>query len=234
MLAQAANLIHETIGLSGVSFFDPPINSSIFSSHRNIPARTFLKKTTDRMGLPNGPQKIDQILSNIVDSTDGSTSSSIFPKEKICKVLASSTRVGSEVGDPYAYSLILPETILQSIVERFPRGGVLSFDNEGPVDQSELDLAWHKNFPEVRVYSIPNKIQQTCHTSVEESDLVEVHFLWSMLPGVRSIILFPLWNSSRDRLFAYNITWTTDINRAFNGKILYILQALVTRLCPVI
>jgi signal transduction histidine kinase len=39
-----------------------------------------------------------------------------------------------------------------------------------------------------------------------------------MLPGVRSIILFPLWDSSRDRLFAYNIVWTTDQNRLFQRE----------------
>ena len=72
------------------------------------------------------------------------------PNEKACKVLASSTRVNSDMDIPSINYSDLPESMLQCIVEKFPQGGVLEYDDNGPVSHGDLELAWHQNILKAR------------------------------------------------------------------------------------
>jgi signal transduction histidine kinase len=149
---------------------------------------------------------------------DASATASSMLKEKACKVLASSTRVGPDRDNPSIVSLDLPERMLHRIVEKFPQGGILEYGDNGLVSCGELELAWYQNIPKAREFFVSNKVAQSYSASSDRVDSVEAHYLWRMLPGVRFIILFPLWDSSCDRLFAYNIAWTTDKHRVFQRE----------------
>lgn len=218
MLARAANLIREAVSLSGVSFFDPPIWIGRISNYGDSLGRMEAEKTAESAAEPNRRERHDHTLSSKVDLMSAAATSSKMPKEKACKILASSTRISSDVGDPSVSSLDVPERMLHRIVEKFPQGGVLEYDDKGPVSHGELELAWYQNIPRARELSISTKVLQTYSADSDGSDSAEADFLWRMLPGVRSIILFPLWDSSRDRLFAYNIAWTTDRTRVFQRE----------------
>ncbi len=212
MLARAANLIREAVSLSGVSFFDPPIGIGRISNYGASLGKTSAEESAESMAALNMRERGDQPLSEEIGQMHTSVTPLVVSKERACKVLASSARLGS-VGENHApvFSLDLPEKMLHHIVEKFPQGGILEYDEKGPVSQGDLELAWYQNIPKANV---PQNYSADC----DGCESAEARFLWHMLPGVRSIILFPLWNSSRDRLLAYNIAWTTDRNRVFQRE----------------
>jgi hypothetical protein len=218
MLARAANLIREAVSLSGISFFDPPIRVGRISNNGHSMERVDAEEAIKSTAALIGWERNDEALLEEIDQMDASATASTVPKEKACKVLASSTRVGPNRGNPSIISLHLPERILHRIVEKFPQGGILEYDDNGPVSCGELELAWYQNIPKAREFFVSSRVVQAYSADSDGDDSVEAHYLWRMLPGVRSIILFPLWDSSRDRLFAYNIAWTTDKHRVFQRE----------------
>jgi signal transduction histidine kinase len=219
LLARAANLIREAIDLSGVSFFDPPIGIGKISNYGGSPGRFKAEETRNSTAIANGHGRHNQTLANVPTEMSQSATFSTAPKEKACKVLACSTRVSSDKDILSAASFHLPERMLQCIIEKFPRGGVLEYDDKGPVSHGDLELAWYQNMPKARDFYVSGKVPQSYSSGSDGSDLAEAQFLCRMLPGVRSIILFPLWDSSRNRLVAYNMAWTTDRNRVFQREV---------------
>jgi signal transduction histidine kinase len=218
MLARAANLIREAVGLSGVSFFETPIGIGRVTNYGDSWGRMAVEETAGPTATPNRCGRHDQTPPNDANLMNASSEPTKVPKEKACKVLASSTHVESDVGNTSVYSLDFPERMLHRIVGKYPQGGVLKYDDKGPVSHGELELAWYQNIPKAREFSVSGRVTESYPGDSDGSELAEADFLRQMLPGVRSIILFPLWDSSRDRLFAYNIAWTTDRNRVFQRE----------------
>jgi hypothetical protein len=106
MLARAADLIREVVGLSGVSFFDPPIGIGRTSNYGDRRGRMEAEKMAEHGVTPCGHESLNQALSNNVNLMNASSISPKVPEEKLCKVLASSTRVGSNVGDSSVCSVL--------------------------------------------------------------------------------------------------------------------------------
>lgn len=221
MLSRATNLIREAVGLDGVCFLDP--RSGRLRSHQDEQLQLGVRKISQDSSSHAESDNQCQNVPNDCNRTEVPIYTPKQPRDRQCKVLACSTRgdaAGCVVGTSTC-SLAFPEKVLHRIIEMFPRGGVLKFDAEGLVSRSELELSCYDNIPKAELHSYFPNITRDQQESTYKSGLEgssDIQELWHVLPNARSIILFPLWNPSRDKLFAYNIAWSCDLNRAFQRE----------------
>lgn len=218
MLSRATNLIREAVGFDGVIFLDPRLGSGRFQTQQDEQTVADYQSSADHMAASSTEHDRGK-----KELRGGVTATlPILPStrtdDRMCKVLACSTRIGSELDCPSPFCLALPEAVLHRLIENYPRGCILKYDAEGLVSRSELELAWYSHIPRSQERS--NSVDEEKDPLSESTlrDCVEARELWNILPDVRSIILFPLWHSSRGKLFAYNLAWTTDPNRTFERE----------------
>ncbi|PVH70536.1 hypothetical protein DL98DRAFT_618851 [Cadophora sp. DSE1049] len=127
--------------------------------------------------------------------------------EKRCGILWFSTEAkcsleGDEASENY---IPVAEAFLQRLLHRYPRGQVF---NLGAVISSTNDTR-HTDGDESRS---SEEILRTGKPR-ESAKQTEAKALLQMLPSARSVVLFPLWNSHRERWFAGSFAWTTRSTR---------------------
>jgi signal transduction histidine kinase len=198
MLSRATNLIREGIGLDGVSFFDPRSSDGLLLTEQHplseqgswSEKRQVLRRTsTPLYPVHTAPSDIHQSQDLL---------------ENYSRIMASSTRE-HPYPDPLARQIMhLPESTLGNIMKLFPRGGILRYDKNGFTGGSDSVFTWASTTSQF----IDNSIKST---SPEHS--VAADQLRQILPGATSVLLFPLWDTDRDKWFAYSMAWTTNSNR---------------------
>ena len=220
MLSRATNLIREAIDLEGAIYYDLNLSSHVMPDEADLPAHSRTLEASEN------ESHVD--FSSTNDNTDPSSdklASRLIPQRRIsrpttkmCKVLAYSTRNSSTVqGDaPLSNQLTLPETSLRRICRNYPHGRILNFDAYGRLSYSEVKI--DKTFDNTWHYEDPNLVKKRLKDISEEEDSDgvedgETEDLLRVMPGARSVVLFPLWDSNRDRWFAYSLAWTTSPTR---------------------
>ncbi|MCJ1430830.1 hypothetical protein MMC27_000180 [Xylographa pallens] len=220
MLSRATNLIREAIDLEGAIYYDLNLSSHVTPDEADLPAHERTIEASEKEKHIDFPPSNDNIdpSSNKFASKLSAQRRISRPATKMCKVLAYSTRDSSTVqGDaPLGNQLTLPETSLRRICRNYPHGRILNFDANGRLSYSEVRI--DKTFDNTWPYEDPNLVQKRLKDISEEadSDLVkdsEAEDLLRVMPGARSVVLFPLWDSNRDRWFAYSLAWTTSPTR---------------------
>ena len=201
MLSRAANLIRETMDLNGVVFLDPRLGSTRYYA----PECCHTAKEIGRLSelgaeSPIRPRSDVKILPNEVS---GLVDSAAPPVVQFCKVLACSTRTDSGLDDNSYRFLAVSEDALHGIIRSFPRGCVLTYDSDGLVSTNPLELAWYNRIPKSKEGIEAAQRRQNCSSDSHIEGITEAHELCHMFPDVRSIILFPLWDSSGGKLLAY-------------------------------
>ncbi|MCJ1383339.1 hypothetical protein MMC17_006452 [Xylographa soralifera] len=220
MLSRATNLIREAIDLEGAIYYDLNLSSHVMPDESDLLAHSKTIDTNER-GRP-----VEISLSN--DDTMPSYNkfaSRLSPRRRIsrpaskmCKVLAYSTRSKSTVkGDaPLLNQMTLPETSLRRICQNHPHGRILNFDANGRPSYSEvrIDKSFDKMCPDEDLTLVQKRPEDT--SEEVNSDWLkdsEAEDLLRVMPGARSVVLFPLWDSNRDRWFAYSVAYTTSPTR---------------------
>ena len=207
MLKRATNLIREGIGLDGIVFFDPRSSDGQLLTDFNISGEKVA--WADRRRSSGGSSN----MSPSAKPVPLGDSSSYFPPfdqqtpppNKNCKVLASSTRTTPN-GDWHAEGLLVPENVLQMLLHRYPRGGILNYDKTGFIGGDDSIFLHLSESQKTRRKSSKTKpkADAKAHSSIEADQLRGI------IPEATSVLLLPLWDSNQDKWFAYSLAWTTN------------------------
>jgi signal transduction histidine kinase len=210
MLNRATNLIREGIGLDGIVLFDPRSSDGQLLTDFNISGEKVA--WVDRRSSGISPTAKPVPFNN---------SSSYFPPfdkqtpqpSKYCKVLASSTRRKSNGDGLAGEGLLVPENILQMLLQRYPRGGILNYDKKGFIDGDDSIFLYPSD-----CRKIGGKPVIKPGNGVDIDSSMEANKLRSILPEATSVLLLPLWDTNQDKWFAYSLAWTTNPARIFQRQ----------------
>lgn len=134
--------------------------------------------------------------------------------DKPCVLLGSalskSTRDASSPAD-LQYSM--SESVLRHLLRSYSHGQIFNFDDENlttpainsPSVNGEMEIS--DGFP----FNISRKTEST-------RSLDDENFLRSTFPKAKSLVLYPLWDSHRDRWFASAVIWSSDPMRVFTSE----------------
>jgi signal transduction histidine kinase len=134
-------------------------------------------------------------------------------KKKTCGVLGFSTEEKCSLEGDEAPQNYVPaaEAFLQRLLHKYPRGQVFNLGEGGPAISSMDDT--RRTAGDVQdEYRSSEKNLRTGKPR-ESTKRTEAKALLRMLPGARTVILFPLWDSHRERWFAGSFAWTTRSTR---------------------
>jgi signal transduction histidine kinase/CheY-like chemotaxis protein len=170
--------------------------TSILSDKTPSELATRIKKAADIMR-----EALDLEGITIFDRRRGKAASDL---PNLARILTSSSPASGS-NSPIQVS----EVVLSLAIKRFPEGGVLRFGPQGKYESyAEFEA------PEVGLQENPTKIvsQDDTFLLAEEAELLNADL------GARSMILFPLWSTSTDKLFAYAIGFTSVSSRVFQRE----------------
>lgn len=115
----------------------------------------------------------------------------------------------------------IPEDILQSMLERFPRGHIFKFDMEGLVsspvgikkeDDIREDYKYFSNHTDPsRTFNGENS-QEYGPSYLSDSEIASFR---NCFPDVRNLIFYPLRDERKERWIAAGIAWSTDPYKTF-------------------
>lgn len=100
------------------------------------------------------------------------------------------------------------ENLLHSLLARYPRGKLWSFDQDGSLSSSEEEAL----SPRERTKSEGSR-QIRANRKQIEAMLLQKHF-----PGVRQLIFSGLWDASSSRWFTGGFAWTTSCRQIFSRE----------------
>lgn len=100
------------------------------------------------------------------------------------------------------------ENLLHSLLGRYPRGKLWSFDQDGTLSSSEEEPL----SPMERTTSEGNRQIRTNRKQIEAM------LLQKTFPGVRQLIFSGLWDASSSRWFAGGFAWTTSSRQIFSRE----------------
>lgn len=121
--------------------------------------------------------------------------------QRYCKILGSSVQRKHELPQ-------VEEQTLQYVLRKFRNGGILHYDSEGLIGENDTVFVWDK----------PESRGPPGHTIKTPKDKTPANRLRDNFPGATSIMLFPFWDMSQDKLLGYSIAWTTNPNRIFQRE----------------
>jgi signal transduction histidine kinase len=210
VLGRATNLIREGISLDGIVIFDPRSSDGQLLTDFNISGEKLAWVDRRNSGI-----------SPAIKSVPLNSSSSYFPPfdkqtkqpEKYCKVLASSTRRNPNGESVTDAKLLVPEHILQMLLQRYPRGGILNYDRKGFIDTNDSTFLYPSKAPKVGGKPIAKSGNR-----VESDNSTEANKLRSILPEATAVLLLPLGDTSQDKWFAYSLAWTVNPARVFQRQ----------------
>jgi signal transduction histidine kinase len=205
MLNRATNLIREGIGLDGVVLFDPRSSDGQLLTDFNFSGEKVAWAERRSSGIsPTARLAPFGNASSYFPPFDNKTQQSI----QYCKVLASSTRDKSNGTYIAREGLLLPENVLQMLLQRYPRGSILNYDKKGFIGGDD------SIFPRLSdCQNSRGKSKTALDNEVKDDGSVEAAQLRTILPEATSVLLLPLWDTNQDKWFAYILAWTMNPTR---------------------
>jgi len=214
---RASNIIRECIEVDGTIFLDASI--STFGGHTGEVHNSFMGGQSQESLISSSEGERWETPTSNTETSDGSPAGSYASqlpkkltekwaeKKKMCSILGFSTEEKSSLKGDTASEYYVPvaETFLQRLLHKYPHGHVFNLDEGGPVISSMNDT--QRTVRDVKHESS----RQNLRTGKprESAKQAEAKTLLQMLPGARSVVLFPLWDSHRERWFAGSFAWTT-------------------------
>lgn len=122
-----------------------------------------------------------------------------------CKILghASIGRASLNGDEPAESTAKMTERLLRSLLKRFPFGRIFNFDDRGSSPQRSLD-------------EDNGGLSDT--KSIKKLRPGEDKMMRKLFPGIRSLIVMPMYDVHRQRNFAGTFVWTTDQSRVFSSE----------------
>jgi hypothetical protein len=133
--------------------------------------------------------------------------------DKPCAVLGSALCKGNREPDlPSSPETHMSESILRHLLRLYPHGQIFNLEDEGsssplnsPSGGGEIEIS--DGFP----FTVSRKSE-----SMRSMD--DENYLRSVFPKARSLALYPLWDSHRDRWFASAFIWSSDPMRVLTNE----------------
>ena len=135
--------------------------------------------------------------------------------DKPCVLLGSAlSKNHRETANPSDMQYSMSESVLRHLLRSYSHGQIFNFDDEAatttpainsPSGNGEMEIS--DGFP----FNISRKSESTRSQDDE-------NFLRSVFPRAKSLVLYPLWDSHRDRWFASAVIWSSDPMRVFTSE----------------
>ncbi|KFZ24550.1 hypothetical protein V502_00966 [Pseudogymnoascus sp. VKM F-4520 (FW-2644)] len=146
------------------------------------------------------------------------TFSRTLTESKTAEILGFSTASASSIhGDrlPGAESFsALDEKALHTLLRRYPRGKIWSFDPDGAMSSSSEEESLRPDVESLIQHS-ENTQGRKSKSARNKSD---ANFLSRHFPGVRQLLFVPLWDAGRSRWFSGCFAWSTDPTRVLSEQ----------------
>ncbi|KAI3182844.1 hypothetical protein DTO027I6_10106 [Penicillium roqueforti] len=211
VLSRGANLIRYSIGAEGVMFLDA--NSNHFGSLVNRTSR----KVSPSSKVPTS-------------GSDGSTASEASLKHKLsgepastfaskCMVFSSSQTSSINDEPRTGRAVVVPEPLFSSLVRRYPRGKIFSYNDNGLVSEDSNDTS--QNTPGSKHRGTTDNAYHTDERRSSSKKRNKPTFrqdadhLIKIFPQARNILFLPIWDSDKRGCFAGTLVWTNNLEHAF-------------------
>ena len=192
--SSASNLMREALGMEGVVFLDAQV----------------VNATLKRTDSDDSEKSSDTAHSTSQDhdasgtegfTTDGESSS-------LCKVLGSSIRsAGAELNhNIIAQKINMPESLLRSVLKRYPIGRVFNYGKDSELCSSSGDGDHSSSNEDSASKRLRRRVQS------------DAQRLLRVMPGARTIALLPLWNDAHSSWRSCAILFDTSIASSMESK----------------
>ncbi|KAK8004970.1 histidine kinase [Apiospora arundinis] len=197
---RAATVVRRSLEIGDVTFFNA--SSGSFGSMVDAPSHP-----------DHSP---DQMTTS--SSSDEMSVRSRSHDNGVCHVLGTSrptmstTNIPPSAGPP----VVLPASLLSSLLKRHPRGRIFTFDEHGALQTSESseDSATQPLQP-----GITTQRPQCSRSKTRWSRQRQGEVLLELFPGARSICFVPIWDDKKERWFAGGIACTYERHRIFTPAV---------------
>ena len=218
--SRASNLIRESMDLCGVVFLDAYLSGLATRSKLRRGRPEHLQDVSDNDDVSSEEDEWAQGLAlDGMSPPNEISEGNPYPKRngmgqrkfaKECNRLGQSLSSNSLSGDNLP---AIPEHLLKRLLRKHPHGQIFSSDQSTYVDNTEgksrrLSGVWQSCVPQ-------NSNGKRRKVLARQAD---PQLLFELLPGARSVIFYPLWDSHKARWFAGCIGWTTDPKRALQSE----------------
>ncbi|OJJ46476.1 hypothetical protein ASPZODRAFT_116991 [Penicilliopsis zonata CBS 506.65] len=221
IFVRAANIIRESLEVEGVAFLDAGAGSY-----------TDLEQNTDDRASDPESSGSGDINSGSEREGNNHTHSSATETDDAgnCTVLGMSvsSEHHTDSGDDLADQGSMRESLLKILLRNYPRGGIFNIDENGSISSSEGSDTAPGSTVTRDVIGRRQDGSQTFeqwsrHKRVKGSLKEENKAILKAFPRARSIALFPMWDTRRNRWFAGLFVWTTS-SRIFSlsGEVAYL------------
>jgi signal transduction histidine kinase len=229
MFSRASNIIRECVEVDGAIFLDASIGT--FGGHTGE-SYTILGQSEITEGRSQGSAVSSSEEEHWGAGTseaegsrvslDGSYASQVSrkpltyrvkEKENMCGILGFSTAEKCSLRGDKAPENYVPieEAFLHKLLHKYPRGQIFNLGRDGPV--ISIPSNTRRDRDAVQPEPISSKKTRRTRKRRESAKQIEAKALRQMLPSACSVVLFPLWDSHRDRWFAGSFAWTTRSTR---------------------
>lgn len=214
---RAADLLREAVNTDGVVFLDTLAGTQggnpndVEYQSTSEPSSDDGNSGTDGTGTESeGRTKPDE-------SREGT-------EEKFCRPLSlSMSSNGGNIGVPGSDDILInaeiPERFLTSLLRRFPRGKVWSFNEDGDGSSDDESASDGGRVSDVSPSPSDTKAKEAAHSRRQRPKLGRVddgREIQRIFPGVRSLALVGMWDQTRSRWFAACAIWTYSPLRVFS------------------
>ena len=152
-------------------------------------------------------------------TTDSISLSNSPNSASMCEVLGVSIK--NRVGEKYTeeQNVSFSANHMQRFLKRYPQGKVFYFEDDGAFSLSESDsdddaLKAGRTSLNLALRKSLKKSRQFKRHATEETDMST---LLDILPGIRCMAFFPLWDAETKRWSAAGLAWTKDPIRILDG-----------------
>ncbi|KAJ4354761.1 hypothetical protein N0V95_003534 [Ascochyta clinopodiicola] len=133
--------------------------------------------------------------------------------DKPCVLLGSALSKNSkDTTRPSDMHYAMSESVLRHLLRSYSHGQIFNFDDDAttpainsPSGNGEAEVS--DGFP----FNVSRKAEST-------RSLDDENFLRSTFPKAKSLVLYPLWDSHRDRWYASAVIWSSDPMRVFTSE----------------
>jgi signal transduction histidine kinase len=117
---------------------------------------------------------------------------------------------------------VVPEPLFSSLLRRYPRGKIFSYNDNGLVSEDSNDTSQNKPGSEHR-----GTTDNAYHTDERRSSnkkrnkstfRQDADHLIKLFPEARNILFLPIWDSGKRRCFAGTLVWTNNPEHVFTSE----------------
>jgi signal transduction histidine kinase len=227
LFSRAANLIREAFEVDGGAVFYDAQRGFGDLQKPGSPISPKREDSQDATGdeLPSSSEfqsdpddKSPDDKGNSSGLGEGMFSRSSAESKKLVEVLGFSTARASSIhGDEYPgpHSFTpFPEKALHTLLSRYPRGKLWTFDSDGAVSSSSEEEIFEtfRRDPTQRALEVQKQKKKSARAKSDAKFLLR-HF-----PGVRQLLFVPLWDAGRSRWLAGCCAWSTEPTRILSKQ----------------